>query len=255
MEGRNSPPTNYHIWIKSDNTINLFTNEQWQSLIDPNVKLELTNYINQQISNLKDGVSIDFDTLKEISDWINKHELDYVKILDQLETTVSVTGKQAVKWSNVPGSTAVSFTGDNNSSTWNTLTSVPVTFAVNEYTTSSTEREMCRIWIYRHGQSFHQLAILYLTNQNPEQTIYLPINLARMNNSYNEVLEFNIEPSTYYTPYDYVKLTTKNGLDVASGPYVSFAYPTQYLNQTFNNYTDCIQQLYRVDIYKNAFTI
>lgn len=169
--------------------------------------------------------------------------------------TGTVTDKQAVKWSNVPGSTAVSFTGDNTSSTWNTLTSVPVTFAVNEYTTSSTEREMCRIWIYRHGQSFHQLAVLYLTNQNPEQTIYLPINLARMNSSYNEVLEFNIESSTYYTPYDYVKLTTKNGLDVASGPYVSFAYPTQYLNQTFNNYTDCIQQLYRVDIYKNAFTI
>lgn len=85
-KGDDTPPTNYHVWLKSDNSLNIHSNLGWVTLAHPNLADNLITYVDQQIDAIKDSVDIDFDTLKEIADWIKQHEEDYVLVLPQLQT-------------------------------------------------------------------------------------------------------------------------------------------------------------------------
>ena len=190
----------------------------------------------------------DFTIMNNTTNLANKTKVN-------LNYDSSITNK-LIKWSDVPGSTPVSFTGDNNSSNWNSLTSVPMRFVANDLP-SVTNKSLCEVWIYRVGATNHQLAVLYLTTNSPDQTIYLPINLAKTSTSGNDMFRFEVKNpnKTYYNPYMYVKLTTKLGLDVVLGYPTEFHSPTEHLGQIFTSYTNAIQNIYQVDIYQNAFTL
>ena len=86
--GDNTPPTNYHIWIKSDNSINICNNDNWETVMYPELSKDLKDYVNEQIQILKDGADIDFDTLKEINDWIKEHEQDYVTVIPEITSRI-----------------------------------------------------------------------------------------------------------------------------------------------------------------------
>lgn len=218
-----------------------------------------------QIATFEDLQSIGYripSTITNTKHCVTYGDLDIMNSATNLsETTKNVRsgsfpGKQLVKWSNVPGSTPVSFTGDNNSSNWNNLTSVPIRFVANDLP-SATNKSLCEVWIYRVGSTNHQLAVLYLTTNSPTQTINLPINLAKISTSGNDMFRFEVKNpnKTYYNPYAYVKLTTKLGLDAVLGYPAEFHSPTAHLGQIFTSYTNAIQNIYQVDIYQNAFTL
>ena len=93
--GNDTPPTNYHLWIKDDKSINVYDKNEWKVTSYPELKDDLTQYIYEQIEALKEGANIDFDTLKEISDWIKKHEEDYTTTFPQMYNRLVAVEKLA----------------------------------------------------------------------------------------------------------------------------------------------------------------